>query len=325
MNAVEPRILVIIVNYRTSELVIDCLASLENELPSLPGMQAVVTDNASGRVDLAALELAINRRGWDTWVDLVPLPRNGGFAYGNNRAIDTALVSDDPPDFILLLNPDTIIRPGAIAALVGFMNNHPDAAIAGSRLEDPDGTPQRSAFRSITPGSELLTTARLGLIRRLVPRWEIALAARDEPHPADWLAGASMLIRRSVFETIGTLDEAYFLYFEEVDFCLRARRAGLRCWYVPDSRVIHLVGAATGVSGNRVAPKRRPAYWFRSRRHYFLKNWGRGGAFLADLNWIAGLALWRMRAFVQRRQNPDPPHFLKDFLSHSVFFGGFDE
>jgi GT2 family glycosyltransferase len=226
---------------------------------------------------------------------------------------------------VLLLNPDTVVRPGAIVALADFLLAHPEAAIAGSRLEDPDGTPQRSAFHSITPGSELLTTARLGLIRCLVPSWEIAMPAREEPHRADWLAGAAMLIRRSVFESIGLLDEVYFLYFEEVDFCLRARRAGLDCWYVPRSRIVHLVGAATGVSGTPAAPKRRPAYWFQSRRHYFLKNWGRGGILLADLNWLAGMAVWRLRAFLQRRSIPDPPHFLRDFLSHSVFCRGFRE
>ena len=149
------------------------------------------------------------------------------------------------------------------------------------------------------------------------------MAVRDEPHRADWLSGASLMIRRSVFETIGLLDESYFLYFEEVDFCLRAGRVGLQCWHVPDSRVVHLVSASTGIYGTEIKSKRRPAYWFRSRRHYFLKNWGRAGAMIADLNWIVGAASWRLRVIVQKKPDVDPPHLFRDFLSHSVWTKGF--
>jgi len=320
-----PQILVVIVNFGTASLVIDCLTSLCTEHQALPGLYVVVTDNASKDDSVERLKNAVSDQGWQDWVDVMPLSSNGGFSYGNNAAIKRALASDDQPDLILLLNPDTIVRPDAIVHLVDYMDAHPEAAIIGSRLEDPDGTPQRSAFRCITPGSELLSTARLGLIRLLMPKWEVAMPARDKPHPADWLAGASMLIRRAVFEKIGYLDEDYFLYFEEVDFCLRARRAGFSCWYVPASRIVHLVGAATGISDTRAKAKRRPSYWFRSRHHYFRKNWGRIGAIIADLNWIIGMLIWRLRNIVRRKPDPDPPRFLRDFLYHSVRLRGIEQ
>ncbi len=130
------------------------------------------------------------------------------------------------------------------------------------------------------------------------------------------------MIRREVFEAVGLLDEAYFMYFEEVDFCLRAARAGWRCWYVPASRVVHLVGQSSGVTDPRLR-KRRPAYWFESRRRYFVKNHGAVVAMLADAAWAAGFAVWRVRRFLQRRQDNDPPKLLLDFIRHSVFVRGF--
>ena len=138
-----------------------------------------------------------------------------------------------------------------------------------------------------------------------------------------WVApGASMIVRRSVFESIGLIDDKYFMYFEEVDFCLAAKRAGWSCWYVPASRVIHLVGAVSQMSDNRKHRKRRPAYWFDSRRRYFVKNHGRVYAALADLSFLIGFALWRMRRFVQRKDDPDPPKLLRDSIVNSVFIRG---
>jgi GT2 family glycosyltransferase len=150
-------------------------------------------------------------------------------------------------------------------------------------------------------------------------RWMIAPPPSDEPVPCDWVAGASMIVRREVFEKVGLMDEKYFMYFEEVDFCLQAKRAGWQCWYVPASRVVHLVGAVSQVSDSRKHRKRRPAYWFESRRRYFLKNHGWLYAALADLAFLIGFALWRVRRFVQQKDDPDPPKLLTDSIAHSVF------
>src|SRR5204863_2390861 len=119
-------------------------------------------------------------------------------------------------------------------------------------------------------------------------RWVVAPPVRTETFPTDWVAGASMIVRKAVFDAIGLMDDEYFMYFEEVDFCLRARRAGWPCWYVPASRVVHLVGQTSGVTDTRQVTKRRPKYWFDSRRRYFLVNHGAVKTALADLVWTAG-------------------------------------
>ncbi|HAA31973.1 MAG TPA: glycosyl transferase family 2, partial [Cyanobacteria bacterium UBA8553] len=115
----------------------------------------------------------IETEGWSDSVSLMPLDRNGGYAFGNNAPIRAALQSPAPPPYFLLLNPDTIVRPGAIKALVDFMNSHPDVGIAGSRLEDPDGTPQCSAFRFHTVLSELDSGLRLGAVSKLLTNWVV--------------------------------------------------------------------------------------------------------------------------------------------------------
>src|SRR5262249_24939007 len=158
------------------------------------------------------------------------------------------LAAPNPPDYVLLLNPDTVVRPGAIRPLIDFMERHPEVGITGCRLEYPDGEPQRSAFRFPTIWSEFEGGIRVGVLSKLLNREVVAPRVSDEPHPTDWMAGASMLVRRAVFDDIGLMDEGYFLYFEETDFCLRARRAGWPGWYVPASHVVHLVGQASGVT-----------------------------------------------------------------------------
>lgn len=316
------RLLVVIVNYRTAGLTIDCLHSLVSEVQSLPGTRVVVTDNASGDDSPTKIQTAIDTEGWGDWVSFQPLECNGGFAYGNNAAIRPALESPNPPPYILLLNPDTIVRPGALKALVDFMDEHPEVGIAGSRLEDPDGTPQRSAFRFHTIFSELDSGLRLGFISKLLSNWVVAPPVSDQVGSTDWVAGASMIIRREVFEAAGLMDEDYFMYYEEMDFCLQAKKAGWSCWYVPQSHVVHLVGQSSGVTDTKRPPKRLPQYWFNSRRRYFLKNHGWLYTAIADAVWTVSFALWRVRRVIQRKPDQDPPHFLSDFLRNSIFLKG---
>jgi len=314
--------LIVIVNYRTADLTIDCLLSLADEIPALKDARVVVTDNQSDDGSAERIQNTLKENHWDGWATLMPLDRNGGFAFGNNQAIRPALSGDNPPDFVLLLNPDTVIRPGAITKLIDFMHVNPKAGIAGSRLEDPDATPQRSAFRFPTIRSELDGGLRLGLVSRMLQSTCIAPPVRDESHQTDWVAGASMIIRREVFDDVGLMDEHYFMYFEEVDLCLRAKRAGWPCWYVPESQVVHLVGQASGVTDPKALPKRRPAYWFESRRRYFVKNHGLVYALLADAAWAMSFASYRLRQALQRKPDTDPPKLLYDFIRHSVLLKG---
>ena len=313
------RLLVIILNYRTAQLTIDCLQSLVHEVHALPGTQVVVTDNDSQDGSVEQIKAAILGNGWEDWVALQPLPFNGGFAMGNNAAIRIALQMPQPPDYFLLLNPDTLVHPGALTELVGFMNKHPEAGLVGSRLENPDGSPQHSAFRFPSILSELDYGLRLRLASQLLKRWEVAPPISEKVCKTDWLSGASLMVRHEVFRSVGLLDEQYFMYYEELDFCLQAHKLGWHCWYVPQSRVIHLVGQSSGVNNSA---KRRPQYWFNSRRRYFLKNHGWVYASIVDATWLISFIVRRLRQIIQRQPNTEPPFLLTDFWANSIFLKG---
>ncbi|MEL6495305.1 MAG: glycosyltransferase family 2 protein [Cyanobacteria bacterium J06623_7] len=312
-------VLIVIVNYRTPELTIACLESLTTEIESCPNLQVVVTDNNSGDRSVELISEAIAKKQWH-WATLMPLNVNGGFAAGNNAAIRPALNSEEPPDYILLLNPDTVVRPGGAIELLKFMHHNPQVGIAGSRLENPDGSPQRSAFRFHSILSEINSGLRLGIISRLLSSWVVAPPVPKNACQVDWVAGASMLIRREVFDRVGLMDEAYFLYYEEVDFCLQANRAGYSCCYVPASRVVHLVGQSSGIDSAKTKKNRLPRYWFESRQRYFLKNHGWLYTVAVDLVWTICHSLWRLRRVLQNKPNTDPPKLLEDFVRHSSWF-----
>jgi GT2 family glycosyltransferase len=310
---------IVIVNYRTADLVVDCLRSLVTEIETVAGCRIVVVDGGSGDGSAERLANAVQVEGWSGCVELLLLTENRGFAVGNNAAIRPLLEGPNSPDYVLLLNPDTVVRPGAIRALVEFMDAHPRVGIAGSRLEDPDGTPQRSAFRFPTVASEFDSGMRLGLVSRLLQKYVVAPPVRNDAHPTDWVAGASMMIRWPVIAAVGLLDESYFLYFEETDYCLQARRAGWQCWYVPSSRVVHLVGQSSGVTNPKNRPKRMPRYWFDSRRRYYHKNHGFVYMVLASAAWLFGYAIWRVRSWLQRKPNHLPAYFVRDFVQYTLF------
>jgi GT2 family glycosyltransferase/glycosyltransferase involved in cell wall biosynthesis len=310
---------IVIVNYATANLTVDCLHSLAADPSRTDGWQVIVVDNASPDDSASVLGGAIAENNWSHWVQLLRAPGNTGFAAGNNLAFAKILQSPNRPGYVLLLNPDTIVRPQAIDHLIQFMEKHPAAGVAGSRLEDMDGTPQFSAFRFPTLRGELDGGLQLDFVTRLVKPHVIAPPVQSEAHRTDWVAGASMMIRTALLEQLGGLDAAYFLYYEETDFCLQAMRAGWECWYVPESRVVHLVGKSTGVTNVANARRRLPRYWYDSRRRYFQKNHGRLYALLAEVIWQAGHALWRIRSVVQRRTGNTPQARLRDGIRFIVW------
>lgn len=312
-------LLVVIVNYRTANLVINCLRSLADEVKSLSGVSVVVVDNASGDNSVEQIGTAIKTEGWGEWASLIPSKYNGGYASGNNLAIRPVLESNNPPSYFYLLNPDTEVRPGALQTLVEFMDRHREVGIAGSSLELEDGQAWPIAFRFPTLLSELDSGLRLGIVSQLLSRWVIARTMTEEACQVDWLPGASMMIRREVFESVGLMDEEYFLYYEETDYCLQAKKAGWSCWYVPQSRVMHIAGQSTGVTAKNSQNKRLPKYWFESRQRYFVKNYGWLYSALTDAVWIVSFTLWRIRRVIQRKPDLDPQNYLSDFIGNSVF------
>lgn len=309
--------LIVVVNYRTASLVADCLRSLEPEISSLPGTRVVVVDGGSADGSPEQLQACIRERGY-AWAELLALPDNRGFAAGNNAGLRHALASGDRPAYIYLLNPDTVVLPGAITALASFMRDHPSAGIAGSRCENPDGSVRQTAFRFHSILGELESEAGLGVVSRLLDEVKVALPISAQPHRCDWVSGAAMLVRTEVFERVGLLDEDFFLYYEETDFTRRAAHAGFECWYVPASRVIHYCGQASGITGTQAHKNRVPRYWYASRRRYFEKHHGRMYAAAADVAWLAGSITRRCRRALLARPSQDPPKQLRDFLRWSA-------
>ncbi len=307
-----------IVTYRSAALTIDCLRSIEPERMT-PGVRirVVVVDNLSG--DAPEIAKAIDANCWSSWVTLVTAPLNGGFAYGNNVAIRCAYELK-PPDYVYLLNPDTVVRKGAIGSLVHFLAAHSDVGIAGSSLENLDGTDWPIAFRFPSIMSEFEGGLQLGLATRILRRWVVPVQMSDVAEPIDWVPGASMMVRRAVIDAIGGFDENYFLYFEETDFCLRARRAGFATWYVPESRVMHIAGQSTKLTERNAIPKRFPAYWFESRRRYFTTAYGVYYAVAVDIVAFVAHGLGIIKHLLQRRSERRIPRFLSDLMQHSVLW-----
>ena len=315
------KLLVVILNYRVTSLTIDCLRSLEPEVSATPGFRVAVLENGTGGDAYPDLRRAIDENGWGGWVDLDEVHPNRGFTGGNNILIRKAFASDDPPDYILLLNADTGVEPDALGALVRQMDATPGAGIGGSLLLSPDGVVQASPFRFAGIATELDRGMGLGIVSRLLEPWGIVPPTPKGPCSVEWVSGASMILRRTMLEQIGLLDEGLYTYFDDIDVCLRARRAGWETWFVPGSRVMHLEGASTGIVDRAV--KRRPAYWFAARRRFFLKSYGPVYTAMVDAAFIAGFAGWRLRRRLQGKPDTDPPHMLADSIRNSVFVAGF--
>lgn len=319
-----PELVIISVNYKTPELAIGSIQSVLADAENLPPFVFHVVDNCSGDGSAEKIQQFIDDNDLHGQVKLSAVEKNGGYAFGNNVALKPAYDLQPRPKYFWLLNPDTRVYPEAGKALIDFLDARDEAGMVVSRLEDEDGTPQVSAFRFPSPLNEFLGGIRLGVLDRLFPNALIPMPIQSEPHKADWLAGASMMMKSDVVTDIGFMDDDYFLYFEELDYCLQANRTGWECWSVPNSRVFHVVGAATGISDLRKQAPRRPQYWFNSRRRFFVKNFSKPYAMLADLGGIVGWALWRVRQKLERKPDLDPPHFLSDLLRNSVFLRGFD-
>jgi N-acetylglucosaminyl-diphospho-decaprenol L-rhamnosyltransferase len=307
---------VVIVTYKCAAVTVDCLASLDAERRD-PGssMRVIVVDNASG--DLPFIAEAVQRNAWSSWVTLLPAPKNGGFAYGNNLGIEAAYRARRP-DYVYLLNPDTQVRPGAVATLLDFMQSRPDVGLAGPSFETENGADWPFAFRFPSLLSEVEHGMQLGLITRLLSPWVVPRTMSAKIQQTDWISGASIMIRPAVLSAVGCLDENFFLYFEETEFCHRARRAGFSTWYVPSSRVMHMIGKSTSVNDDSRFRRRLPGYWFESRARYYAVTHGPATAALIDIAAVASSMLGLLKNKLQRR--PNTPHYIRDLIAHSTLW-----
>ena len=280
----------VIVNYKTPALCLDCLESLYQG--DTIGAEVVVVDNASGDSSIERINrsTAENNR---TGTRVICSGVNGGFSAGNNIGI-----RQSTGDFILLLNSDTIVHPNAIEILVNTLTENPEMGMASPRLEWPDERPQESCFRFHRPINELIRSACTGPITKLLKRYEVPIEVSDEASYPEWTSFACVLIRKQVFDQIGHLDEEFFMYFEDVDFCQRARRAGWNIIHNPKARVVHLRGGSSPVKSQTAKKKRLPRYFYESRTRYYYKYFGRSGLLAANLFWHLGWLIARLRKLV---------------------------
>jgi hypothetical protein len=256
-----PDVSAIIVNWNTRDLLADCLNTLVQSAQGLD-LEILVVDNGSTDGSRAMLQTAFPR------IRLLANPANVGFAKANNQGM---ALSRGP--FLLLLNTDAFVQPGALEALVSLAQARPRAGIVGAQLLNADGSFQAShtAFPSLW--REFLILSGLG--RAFLGRWYPSHGPEEArgPQPVDYVEGACLLVRREAFDAAGGLDEDYFMYAEEVDWCYTMRAKGWQIWYQPAARVIHLGG---GSSRRRSA--QREADLYRSRILFFRKHHGRWAA-----------------------------------------------
>ena len=306
---------VIIVNYRTAPFVLKGLASIacERGLTS-HSIRVYVVDNNSGDDSVDLIAAAVDREHWGDWIDIIPNPTNRGFAAGNNTAISQASRRTPLPDYFYFLNPDAVIKPGAIRILADFLDQRTQVAIVGSSLEEPDGTASCSSFRFPSFVSEFLKGASLGFLDNALQAWVVPQPMKEYPHRTDWVSGASFMVRREVFSQLGMMDEGYFLYFEEVDFMKSAAKADLQVWSNPYARVIHEAGASTKIKNSHSQDGPLPSYWYDSWRRYFVKHHGRLGALLAGTSWLLGKLLYTSKMLLQSGKDQSGGRTTSDFL-----------
>jgi len=255
---------VLIVSYNVCDLLVRCLTSL----PADDRVQVIVIDNGSKDGTLRAVREQFPR------VTLVQNSENHGFSAATNQGVLLARGS-----YVLFLNPDAELLPDALTRLREYLDKNPDIGIVGPRVRYPDGTPQSTRRRFPTPLTALLEST---VLQRWFPdnRAARSYAMRETDdskiQDVDWLVGACFLARREVVDQIGGLDERFFMYSEELDWCRRARSAGWRVVYLPTAEVIHYEGKS---SEQNLA--RRAMNFNESKCRYFEKYYG----------WRLGLAL----------------------------------
>ncbi|MGB9588095.1 MAG: glycosyltransferase family 2 protein [Armatimonadota bacterium] len=264
---------VVIVNWNTKDLLQRCLESVYRTLPPL-SFEVVLVDNAStdGSAEMVA-ELFPQ-------VTLIVSDVNLGYSAGSNLGM-----ASTSGEFILLMNPDTELQEGAVIRMVEFARAQPKAGIVGPRLLNPDGSLQKSGRTFTTWWREVLGLTKLyNMWVRLCPEADWGRESFDIPAMVDEVSGACMLVRRLALDEVGMLDERFFMYYEEVDWCRRMAQAGWEIHYLPSAEVVHHWSAGAkkaGLSMSHIA--------YRSQYLYFRKHHGLAQALL--LRALSGLVL----------------------------------
>lgn len=273
---------VIVVSWNTSALLETCLSKLREEIKNIDA-EVFVVDNASadGSADMVARA--------HPWVSLTANDTNRGFAAANNQALVHAT-----GNYILLLNPDTEVQPGSITGLLQFLKAHPRAAVVAPQLINSDGTVQRSCRQFPTFVGmlfELCGMSKLFPDDKRFGQYKMLDFDHDVEREVDQPEGAALLVRKEVFDSVGSLDEGYFMLFEEVDWCYRIKQAGWQIWFTPTCKVIHHYGQSIKqVKVRMIMSSHKGLYRF-WRKHYCGSNFCLAPLAYSGLMMLAGLRI----------------------------------
>ena len=240
--------------------------------------EIIVVDNGSsdGTSDMLQTEFPTVR--------LIQNQENLGYTYPNNQAMQLA-----KGRFIALLNPDTLVHSGAFEQLCAFLESHPDVGIVGPKVLNSDGTLQAPCRRGDSRPWAVISYFT-GLAKRFPDKaffngYLLTHLPEDQIHPVDGVSGSCMFIRREVVDQIGYLDERFFAYQEDADYCLRARQAGWQVYYNPEAQITHFGGQG----GSRVQPYRSIWAWHKSYFLYYRKHFA--GDYFFLFNWLYYVAM----------------------------------
>jgi N-acetylglucosaminyl-diphospho-decaprenol L-rhamnosyltransferase len=222
-----PDVSIIILSWNVRELLRACLQSLPREKPST---EIIVVDAASADGSAAMVRAEFPQAA------LIASTENLGYSRGNNLGLARARGR-----YLFVLNPDTVVQPGALAAMCGYMDAHPQVGVLGPRLVFPDGSVQPTRRRFPTLATAFFESTWLQPLapKSLLRRYFAEDLPADEAHPVDWLVGAALLVRHAAYAQVGGLDEGFFMYSEELDWQRRLQSAGWQCVYFPPASVVH--------------------------------------------------------------------------------------
>jgi hypothetical protein len=288
-------IVVSIINFRTAELTIGCARSVLDQFDGTDG-ELVIVDNRSGDGSVETLRDWMAGLPQDAPVRLVLSPTNSGFSGGHNQGMSAV-----PARNYLVLNSDAVLRPGFVERILAEARAHPEAGFIAPRLKGADGVAQTSFFRFPGPLSEFIRGANSGPVTRALKAYDVALGADPEPAEIDWASFACILLNGKMVREIGPMDEGYFLYFEDAEYCLRARRAGWRIRPCPEAVAVHFRGGSGPVKTLARQRERLPAYFYSSRTRFMYQAHGWAGLWAANLLWAIGRGIAELRRLAGRK------------------------
>jgi N-acetylglucosaminyl-diphospho-decaprenol L-rhamnosyltransferase len=308
-------LLIVILNYRTVELTIDCLRSISLHRSEVPGTRAVVVDN--GSQDESAFRLAdvIQREQWGDWCDLLPLPTNIGFAAGNNRALES-VDATHRFQYVLLLNSDTVLHPGALRTSHEIMERDATIGMMSCRLLNRDGSTQNVTRRFPTPPRQIACTFGLPWLLPKFFSWadvyDVPPAQLEQKRDCDWIGGAYMFIRTAALRQTGLLDQRFFFYGEDIEFCHRFHQHRWRVHYDPAASILHLGGSSSDPL--RIARKQKDLYMWQARYLVQRQCYGRLAAAVVRCADVAALALKKTKLLICGRRSSDVYRQVSDSL-----------